>query len=80
MLTTKRLNEKRRRKELKRKAKRRELFLKKVAALKGLKARRLRAQALKVILSNPELLQKYVEHQKQIKAERAARKAGKSQL
>jgi hypothetical protein len=80
MLTTQKLNEKRRRKELKRQAKRKLLFLQTVRVKQGLKARRRKAEALKVILNNPELLQKYIENKKRIKAEREARKANKNKV
>jgi hypothetical protein len=71
MLSFKKLNAKRRRKEIKRQAKRKAIFLKKCKTLKGRKERLLKAKAMRTILSNPELLQKYIAERDRIKAEKS---------
>ena len=68
MLSTKELNNKRARKEAKRAAKRKAVFLGKLKNEKYEKRHALKERAMRVIMNNPVLMQKYVEHQAKIKA------------
>ena len=70
MISITQLNSKRRAKALKRKAKAKRALNFTLSNLKGRKARNLRKQAIKTILNNPVLLQKFVENQQKIQAEK----------
>jgi len=72
MLSNQKLVEKRRRKEIKRKDKRRALFLQTVKALKGKKQKLLKERAMKVIMNNPNLLQKFITNQSKLNAQKQA--------
>jgi hypothetical protein len=77
MLSIKKLNQKRARKEVKRAAKRRKLFLTSCNILSQKKAKVLKSQALIVILKDKNLLEQYIAHRKEVKAKRLERKIAK---
>ena len=75
MLSLQKLVTKRRKKEIKRKNKRHSLFLQTVKTLKGRKQRLIKERAMKVIMNNPNLLQKFIVNQSKINALKEAEKS-----
>ena len=75
MISLQKLITKRRKKEIKRKEKRRSLFLQTVKTLKGRRQRLLKERAMKVIMNNPNLLQKFIVNQSKINALKEAEKS-----